>query len=76
LIKETEDALQRRDMKLKGWVISGNPPPCDISEDGASVPFAGLVWFPKIVCYKLNISSLHFSKKKRGWLPDDLLKLD
>ena len=76
IIKETEETLQRRDMKLKGWVVSGAPPPNDLSEDGASVPIAGLVWFPQIDCYKLNISSLHFSKKKRGRLPDGLLKLD
>ena len=76
LIDDTEKALQKRDMKLKGWVVSGIPPPSDLSEDGASVPFAGLVWFPLIDCYKLNISSLHFSKKKRGRLPDGLLKLD
>ena len=40
------------------------------------MPFAGLVWFPEIDCYKLNISSLHFSKKKRGRLPDNLVKYE
>ena len=63
-------------MKLKGWVVSGVPLPSDLSEDGASIPFAGLVWFPLIDCNKLNILSLHFSKNKRGRLPDGLLKLD
>ena len=76
LINETEKSLLKRDMHIKGWVVSGKPPPTDLSEDGASVPFAGLVWFPEIDCYKLNISSLHFSKKKRGRLPDNLVKYE
>ena len=76
LINETEKSLLKRDMHIKGLVVSGKPPPTDLSEDGASVPFAGLVWFPEIDCYKLNISSLHFSKKKRGRLPDDLVKYE
>ena len=76
LIQETEESLKRRDMHIKGWVVSGKPPPKDLSEDEASIPFAGLVWFSEIDGYKLNISSLHFSKKKRGRLPDDLVKYE
>ena len=76
IIKQTEEALKKRDMSVKGWVVSGKHPPEKLSEDGICVPFAGIIWIPKIDCYKLNISSLHFSKKKRGRLPDDLQKLE
>ena len=72
IIGQTEEVLRKRDMNIKGWVVSGSPPPEKLSEDGVSDPFAGLTWVPKIDCYKLNISSLHFSKKKRGRFPDGL----
>ena len=47
-----------------------------MSEIGISVPFAGLQWLPEVDAYKLNILSLHFGKKKRGRLPDDLIKFE
>ena len=63
-------------MVIKGWAESGIDPPADISEDGVSVGFAGMTWFPKGDFYKLNIQSLHFSKKKRGKFPSDLVKFE
>ena len=49
---------------------------CWHSEDGVSVGFAGLTWFPKLDFFKLNIQSLHFAKKKRGRFSADLVKFD
>ena len=66
LIKATEENLKNINMNIKGWAISGEDPPEQMSDDSASVGFSGLTWFPKIDCFKLNISSLHFGKKKRG----------
>ena len=66
LIEETEDALKGIGMNIKGWSISGEDPPEQLTEDGVSVSFAGMTWYPKIGCFKLNISNLHIGKKKRG----------
>ena len=72
LIKVTEENLKKINMNIKGWGISGEDPPDQMSDDGASIIFSGLTWFPKIDCFKLNISSLHFGKKKRGKYSSDL----
>ena len=66
LIKKTEDVLDKIKMKIKGWCISGEEPPEQLSEDKKSIQFSGMTWFPKIDSFLLNISSLHFGKKKRG----------
>ena len=58
------------------YVVQGKAPPPEASEDGISVGFAGLTWFPLGDFFKLNIQSLHFSKKKRGKFPTDLIKFD
>ena len=63
-------------MYVKGWAQSGSDPPEELSDDGISVGFAGMTWFPKMDVYKLNIQSLHFSKKKRGKYPSDLVKYE
>ena len=63
-------------MKVKGWAKSGSDPPEELSEDGVSVGFAGMIWFPKLDVFKLNIQSLHFSKKKRGKYPSDLIRYE
>ena len=72
IIKKTEEALQKIDMKIKGWSISGEDPPEQLTDDGVSVGFSGLTWFPAIDSFKLNISNLHFGKKKRGKLSSEL----
>ena len=76
LIHNTEKILNSKKMYVKGWVVSRKPPPEKLSEDGISIPFAGLQWLPMIDSFKLNISSLHFDKKKRGRLPVDVKKFD
>ena len=76
LISQTTDVLGTISMKLKGWTISGQPPPDNVTEDGVSVGFGGKTWFPEGDFYKLNIQSLHFAKKRRGRLPPDLIKFD
>ena len=76
LIKNTDSALADIDMRVKGWVLSGEDPPADLSDDGVSVGFAGMEWLTKIDAFKLPIQSLHFAKKKRGRFPEDLVKLD
>ena len=72
LIKDTEDTLDKVQMRVKGWAISGEPPPSDLSDDGNSIGFAGMSWYPEIDVFSLNIDSLHFGKKKRGRYPPDL----
>ena len=76
LIKKTNDVLAKIKMEVKGWVIAGKAPPPEASEDGISVGFAGLTWFPFGDMFKLNIQSLHFAKKKRGKFPSDLVKFE
>ena len=76
LISKTDKVLKRLNMEVKGWTISGEDPPEAASEDGVSAGFAGLTWFPKGDFFKLNIQSLHFSKKKRGKFPANLVKID
>ena len=66
LIKETDENLKKISMNIKGWGISGEKPPKEISDDGVSIGFSGLTWFPEMDIFQLNISSLHFGKKKRG----------
>ena len=63
LIKDTSKVLGKIEMKVKGWAESGVDPPAEMSDDGTSVGFAGMTWFPKGDFFKLNIQSLHFSKK-------------
>lgn len=66
LIKDTEETLKDINMEIKGWCLSGEDPPKELTDDGATVSLAGMTWFPKIDGFSLNISKLHFSKKKRG----------
>ena len=58
------------------WVISGPDPPKELSDDSVSIPFTCLTWYPKSDLYKLNIQSLHFSQKKRGTFPAELITLE
>ena len=63
-------------MKVKEWVKSGLDPPEEPSDNGISVSFAEMVWFPPLDVYKLNIDSLHFGKKHRGRYPPDMVKYE
>ena len=72
LIRKTEEALDLVQMKVKGWVVTGEEPPEDLTDDGIAVGFAGMSYLSKIDAFKLNIQELHFGKKKRGRYPDDM----
>ena len=74
LINDTTKILELIGMKIKGWAVSGQDPPEEISDDGSSVSFAGMTWYPRADVYKLNIDSLHFGKKRRGRYPSELVK--
>lgn len=63
-------------MKVKGWAKSGLDPPEELSDTGVNVSFAGMVWFPRLDFYKLNINLLHFGKKHLGRYPPDLVKYE
>ena len=63
-------------MNTKGWALSGIDPPKELSEDGISVGLAGIIWLPKLDMYRLNIQSLHFSHKKQGKYPSDLVRFE
>ena len=63
-------------MEVKGWALSNESPPEQLTDDGASVSIPYLTWYPKIDCYKLNISSLHFGKKSRGRFNPNLSVFD
>ena len=65
-----------RRIKVKGWAKSGVDPPEELSENGVSLSFAGMVWFPHLDVYKLNIDSLHFGKKCQGRYPPDMVKYE
>ena len=66
LMEKTENVLKKIDMKIKGWCMSGEDPPAQLTDDDVSVQFSGITWFSKIDSFRLNISSLHFGKKVRG----------
>ena len=72
VIQKTEEVLKKIDMKIKGWTVSRENPPEELTDDGVSIGFSGISWFPVIDSFSLNISSLHFGKKKRGKISTDL----
>ena len=61
---------------IKVWAKTGSDSSKELSKDGVRIAFAGLAWYPKPDLYKLNIQSLHFSKKKRGRFSADLITLE
>ena len=76
LIEKTEEALDKISLKIKGWSESFKPPEEKLTEDGVSVSFAGLVWYPEVDTFKLYIQPTHFERKKRGKYPDDMKVFD
>ena len=76
LIAGTNKGLGRIKMYVKGWTVSFQPPASDVSDDGVSVGFAGMRWYPEIDSFSLRIQKLHFGKKRRGKYPDNLKKYD
>ena len=65
LNKDAENALKGINMEIKGWGLTGEKPPEQLTDDGKSIRVAGMKWFPEIDGFMLNIAKLHFGKKKR-----------
>ena len=74
LTRETDAVLSTVNMFVKGWSISFNTPSPEVSDDGISVGFAGMLWFPAVDSFSLKIQPLHFGKKRRGRYPTDLVR--
>ena len=74
LTEATDTELARLKMRVKGWSVSFNKPSPEVSEDGFSVGFAGMLWIPEIDSFSLKVQPLHFGKKRRGKYADDLVK--
>ena len=74
LINGTDKALSSIKMNVKGWSVSFEPLPTEVSDYKVSVGFAGMRWFPEIDSFCLCIQRLHFGKKKRGRFPTGLEK--
>ena len=48
IMKEVEEYLGRIGMSIKGWAVSYRDPPEQLTADGCSVSFAGMLFYPKI----------------------------
>ena len=69
LAVKTEEVLGMINMSVKGWAVSGEDPPPELTRDGVSVGMCGISWFPRGDFYQLGIENLHFRKKKCRRLP-------
>ena len=70
LTKDTSEILKSRlNMEIKGWTLSGMPPPGEVSKDGITVELGGHTWYPEADLFTLNIPPICFAKKQRGKLP-------
>ena len=76
IIEIVDQKLGEYQLKVKGWAMSGEDPPLEISKDGLTVMFAGMVWMPRLDYFMLNYHPLHFAQKRRGRLPKDLEVFD
>ena len=77
LIEDTSKILKEKlDMEIKGWSVTGEKPPPDVTKDGVSVELGGMTWFPEADLYTLNIPPICFAKKQRGKLPAGELVFD
>ena len=66
LIVEADKLFDSVGLEVKGWSVSGEDPPPDVSHDGASVDVGGLTWYPKIDSLVVKVPPLHFGQKLRG----------
>ena len=76
LIDSTEKVLSKASLIVKDWAWTGEEPPEKMSPDGSSIHITGLVWYPKVDTYRLNLDSLHFAVKKRGRYPPGTIKYE
>ena len=67
-----DEQFQNYNLKVKGWAISGQAPPEEISDDLRTVQIAGITWETETDSFNLNHPPLHFGKKVRGRFPSDL----
>ena len=63
---ELQMTLARGGFSLKGFSMTGEYPPTNLSSDQESVLVGGLRWFPKGDFIQLNIKELNFNMKIRG----------
>ena len=70
LIEDTSSILKEKlNMDIKGWSISGEKPPSEVTKDDVSVELGGHIWYPEADIFTLNIPPMCFAKKQRGKLP-------
>ena len=58
-------------LKCKVWTMSETSPSEEASVDGVTVNVGGINWFPEVDAIETKIPLLHFSKKRRGRLPEN-----
>ena len=56
--------LKNLGMVVKGWTVVGSKPPDDVTRDGETIVFPGLVWYSEMDVFKLNIPPLYIRKKE------------
>ena len=66
---ELQVTLAKGGFTLKGFAMTGEDPPINLSSDNESVLVGGLKWFPKGDYISLNIKELNFNKKVMGKNP-------
>ena len=66
LTDEMQATLAKGGFTLKGFAMSDETPPENMSANGESVLVGGLKWYPKGDFISLNIKELNFNKKIRG----------
>ena len=76
LARDADAVFSKIGLVCKGWTFTGMPPPPDISKDGISVSVGGFSWFPEGDFLELKIPKLHFSKPKRGMMPETVRFFD
>ena len=70
LAKDADDVFSMVSLSCKSWSFSNQDPDPKVSKDGVSLGVAGCRWFPKLDVFIVKIPPLHFSKKRRGRLPE------
>ena len=53
-------------LECKGWSVSRENPPEEVSSDGISIDVGGMTWTPKVDCFSIKVPPIHFGKKARG----------
>ena len=64
LIQDTEEVLESVKMKIKGWSVSGQDPPPELTEDGISVGLGVMKCLPRIDGFKKTYNPFILVKRK------------